>query len=237
MSDVSVDDFLAGYSPEVRALALRACEILHELLPAATVSVKPGWKAISFATGPKMGDWVCGVMPHRDRINLQLFGMDLADPAGLLEGTGKTGRHVKVTSLDTLDDPALRALLHAAVEAHGTPAGERAASVTVKAGEHRASASKTFPVPVDALFAAWADDATRLRWLGRHPVTIRGITPGKSLRARWDEMPLDVRFESKGESKSSVAIDHRGIASAEEATRIKEAWSAALDRLKQLLAE
>jgi hypothetical protein len=231
MSDVSVDDFLAGFSPEVRALALRACDILRETLPGATVSVKPGWKAIAFATGPRMGDWVCGVMPHRERINLQLFGMDLPDPTGLLEGTGKTGRHVKVTSLATLDDPALRALLRAAVAAHGTPAAERAAAVETRAGEHRAYASKTIPIPVEALFAAWTDDATRWRWLGAHPVTVRGTTPGKSLRARWSDMPLDVRFEAKGESKSSVAIDHRGIASAEEAAEIKELWKAALARL------
>ncbi|HEX8670967.1 MAG TPA: hypothetical protein VF710_03725, partial [Longimicrobium sp.] len=88
----------------------------------------------------------------------------------------------------------------------------------------------------DTLFAAWTDDDTRRRWLGDHPVTIHGTTPGKSLRARWADMPIDVRFESKSDTKSSVSIDHRGIASEEEAAALKASWGAALESLKALVA-
>jgi hypothetical protein len=98
---------------------------------------------------------------------------------------------------------------------------------------YRAYAGKTVNVPVDTLFAAWTDDHTRGRWLGDHPVSIRGTTPGKSLRARWGDMPIDVRFESKGDARSSVSVDHRGIASEDEAAGLKAAWGAALEQLKQ----
>jgi hypothetical protein len=43
-----------------------------------------------------------------------LRGTSLPDPAGLLEGTGKNLRHVKVKSLDDLRNPALRKLIEAA---------------------------------------------------------------------------------------------------------------------------
>jgi hypothetical protein len=233
---MTIDELLAGYSPEVRDLALRACELVRSVLPDAAVKVHPGWKNIVFGTGPRMGDMVVAVMPLRARINLHLAGADLPDPAGLLEGTGKMGRHVKVASPAVLENPAVRDLLLAAVAHQSHPAAERVAKAGPPADGYRAYASKTVSVPVDTLFAAWTDDDTRLRWLGDHPVTIRGTTPHKSLRARWSDMPVDVRFESKGDAKSSVSVDHRGIASSEEAAGLKAAWGAALESLKALLA-
>jgi hypothetical protein len=233
---MTIDELLAGYSPEVRDLALRACDLVRAVLPDAVVKVHPGWKNIMFSTGPRMGDMVVAVMPLRARINLHLAGADLPDPAGLLEGTGKMGRHVKVDSPALLENPAVRDLLLAAVAHQSHPAAERVAKAGPPADGYRAYANKTVNVPLDTLFAAWTDDDTRRRWLGDHPVTIRGTTPGKSLRARWADMPIDVRFESKGDAKSSVSIDHRGIPSEEEAAALKASWGAALESLKALLA-
>jgi hypothetical protein len=232
---MTIDELLAGYSPEVRELALRACDLARSVVPDAVVKVHPGWKNIFFSTGPRMSDGVLAVVPHSTRINIQLFGAGLDDPAGLLEGTGKAGRHIKVSSLDLLESPALRDLLVAAVAHKALPPEEAAAKAGPPVSGYRAYASKTVSAPVEALFAAWTDDDTRRRWLGGHPVTLRGATPNKSLRARWADMPLDVRFESKGDAKSTVTIDHRGIASEEEAATIKAAWGAALESLKSVL--
>jgi hypothetical protein len=44
---------------------------------------------------------------------------ELADPVGLLEGPGALLRHLKLTSLDQLDQPAIRELLITA-RAHRT---------------------------------------------------------------------------------------------------------------------
>lgn len=47
-------------------------------------------------------------------VNLGFYeGAQLADPAGLLEGTGTALRHVKVRSSDALEDPALAELVNA----------------------------------------------------------------------------------------------------------------------------
>jgi hypothetical protein len=235
-SDPAIDSLLSGYSPGVRELALRACELARSVLPDAVVKVHPGWKNIFFSTGPRMSDGVLAVVPHSTRINIQLFGAGLDDPAGLLEGTGRMGRHVKVASLDLLESPALRDLLVAAVAHKALPPEEAAAKAGPPVAGYRAYASKTVGAPVEALFAAWTDDDTRRRWLGDHPVNIRGTTPNKSLRARWADMPLDVRFESKGDAKSSVTVDQRGIATEEEAATMKAAWGSALESLKRLLA-
>lgn len=234
---MTIDELLHGYSPEVRDLGLRACELVRSVLPDAVVKVHPGWKNIVFGTGPRMGDMVVAVKPHSTRINLQFVGADLPDPAGLLEGTGKMGRHIKVSSRGMLDDPAVRDLLLAAVAHQSHPPAERVAKAGRPAEGYRAYASRTVNAPVETLFAAWADDDIRRRWLGDHPVTIRGTTPNKSLRARWGDMPVDVRFESKGDAKSSVSVDHRGVASEEEAARLKASWGAALEILKRLLVQ
>ncbi|HLL84147.1 MAG TPA: hypothetical protein VK420_15900, partial [Longimicrobium sp.] len=150
---MTIEELLEGYSPEVRDLALRACELVRSVLPDAVVKVHPGWKNIIFGTGPRMGDMVVAVIPHSSRINLQLVGADLPDPAGLLEGTGKMGRHVKVASAAVLENPAVRDLLLAAVAHQSHPAAERVAKAGRPGDGYRAYASKTVSVPVDALFA------------------------------------------------------------------------------------
>lgn len=235
MPETTIDELLQSYSPEVQQLARGACELVASLLPGATVKAHSGWKNIIFGTGPKMGDMVVAIAPLASRINFQLFGADLPDPAGLLEGTGKGGRHIKISTREQLKSPAVRDLLLAAIAAKGTPAAERAANSAPPASGHRAYASKTVAVPVEALFAAWTDDDARRAWLGDHPVTLRGTTPNKSLRARWGEMPMDVRFESKGDARSSVNVDHRGIATEAEAAEIKALWKAAFTRLDEQL--
>jgi hypothetical protein len=48
-------------------------------------------------------------------VNVGFFrGAELADPGGLLEGTGKFMRHVKLRPGQRVDDAALRRLIHAA---------------------------------------------------------------------------------------------------------------------------
>ncbi|HEV2146390.1 MAG TPA: DUF1801 domain-containing protein [Longimicrobiaceae bacterium] len=233
MAEPTIDDLLQNYSPEVRELTERTYHLVRSVLPDAHEKVHLGWKSIQFGTGPKMRDVVFGVMPLKERVNIVLAGADLEDPMGLLQGTGKAGRHVKINSVDDLENPALFGLLEAAVEAHGLPAAERAAKAGLPVEGYRAYGSKTMNVPVERLFAAWTDDAVRGRWLGEGKLTIRGVTPNRSLRARWeDETPLDVRFTAKGEAKSQVSVDHRQIADEAAAGRLKEVWKESLGRLK-----
>jgi hypothetical protein len=113
-----VEELLAGYSAEVRAVAEAARGLVREVLPGATEQVDMPARLIGYGTGPRMRDLVCTIMPQRGWVNLGFYrGTALPDPAGLLTGTGKVHRHVKLRTPADVADPALRALLEAAVAA------------------------------------------------------------------------------------------------------------------------
>lgn len=63
-----------------------------------------------------VGDAAFGyVNAFTSHVNVGFFlGARLDDPAGLLEGTGKFMRHVKLLPMQTIDGPALRNLIHVA---------------------------------------------------------------------------------------------------------------------------
>ena len=116
----TVDDLLAGYSPEVRDLACQARALVWEVMPNATEQVDAPAKLIAYSVGSKMADTVCVIMPLKAGVNLGFYGgTALPDPASLLTGTGKRHRHVRLTTLAEVAAPALRALLLAAVAAKG----------------------------------------------------------------------------------------------------------------------
>ena len=104
-------------------------------------------------------------------------------------------------------------------------------------GTYEASKSRTFDVPVKTLFEAWADDATRRRWLEGAAVRIRTATVPKSMRIDWnDKSIIAVGFTPKGNTKSSVAVQHTKLPDRETANQLKEYWSDRLDALGDVLA-
>jgi hypothetical protein len=57
------------------------------------------------------------ISPHARHVNLQFTrGVELPDPARLLEGTGKSMRHIKVRSQADIERPELAALIGTAAE-------------------------------------------------------------------------------------------------------------------------
>jgi hypothetical protein len=98
-----------------------------------------------------------------------------------------------------------------------------------------ASASKTVNVPVEELFAAFADPDLRTRWL---PVEAseRTAKPGKRFTADLPEgTRIAVTFQAKGEEKSMAGIEHTRIGSADRANAWKTDWRTWLADLKKLL--
>ena len=112
---MTAEEFFSNYSPEVEAIALRARSLVLSLLPGATEHVDTGNKVVSYSTGGRMKDMVFYISAHKAHANIGLFGVGLPDPAGLVEGTGKRLRHVKLRSLADIDRPALRTLLETAL--------------------------------------------------------------------------------------------------------------------------
>ena len=103
------------------------------------------------------------------------------------------------------------------------------------------SATKTVAASLADLYAAWADESLRARWLGRRPLSVPRATAGKSMRLAWSrgkqESSVSVNFYGKGAGKSQVSLEHSRLAGAAEAEKIKEFWRKALEKMKNVLEE
>ena len=105
-----------------------------------------------------------------------------------------------------------------------------------RGGGYEATKSRTFNVPVERLFDAFANVRIRRRWLVPK-VTVRHATPHKYIRITWvDGTHVQVGFLSKGAAKSSVAVAHQKLPSRSAADAMKKTWSEHFDRLGQLLS-
>jgi hypothetical protein len=112
---MTAEEFLSKQTPEVKVLAEKTREIIREVDPDVVESVNPGHNNLAYGSGVKMGQWYCYIAPFKSYMNLGfLHATELPDPEGLLEGTGKLLRHVKIRRLEDLERPRIRALLAAA---------------------------------------------------------------------------------------------------------------------------
>ena len=105
-------------------------------------------------------------------------------------------------------------------------------------GTFEAGKSRTFNVPVQTLYDAWADARTRKRWLDGAEIKIRTATSPKSMRITWsDGNIIAVGFYPKGPDKSSVAVQHPKLPDRATADSLKKYWSERLDDLGRVLAK
>ena len=110
----TVEELLEGYPPEIRELVERLRVIIRETVPEAAETANPVWRSISF--NHPQGGYFCGIFPELGRVNLAFeFGVLLPDSEGLLVGTGKQVRYLRLQPLDEIPLEALRVLLIAAI--------------------------------------------------------------------------------------------------------------------------
>jgi hypothetical protein len=103
-------------------------------------------------------------------------------------------------------------------------------------GSYEAGKSRTYDVPVETLFEAWADAKVRKRWLDGAKVKVRTATAPKTMRLGWEDGSIvAVGFMSKGKSKSAVALAHTKLPDKATVERFKEYWGERLDALGQML--
>lgn len=117
-ADKQLDGFLAKFTPEVAALGRRVLERVRGLVPGAVEMVYDNVYAlvIGFSPTERASEAVLSVALYPRWVNLFfLDGVALPDPAGLLRGSGKVVRHVRIVDAAQLDDPALVELIAAAV--------------------------------------------------------------------------------------------------------------------------
>ena len=108
-----VDGFFARQPPALRPItdALRA--LIEATVPSAVSSIKWGMPFYTLD-----GGMMCAIGAHRSHVNLILAGPpgSFDDPEGRLTGDGKTGKHLKLQSLEDLPRAAARAWIATAAK-------------------------------------------------------------------------------------------------------------------------
>ena len=106
-----VDGFFARQPSHLRPILDELRGLVEEAAPEASASLK--WGMPFYAIG---GNVLCAVAGFKAHVNLILPGPPgtYADPQGRLEGDGKTGKHLKLRSLEELPRAAVRGWLRTA---------------------------------------------------------------------------------------------------------------------------
>lgn len=84
--------------------------------PDAVETFDRGDGILAIGRGRSMRDFLFAIIAHKAYVNLQLIdGVDLPNPDGRIEGTGKRVRHVKVRSVEEAGATWLRTVIAAQV--------------------------------------------------------------------------------------------------------------------------
>jgi hypothetical protein len=107
----TVDDYLAALPAPQQEIVAALRELIHKVAPRLHEAIK--WRNLFFCD---KGD-VCAIVAYRKHVNLGFaHGADLSDQEGLLEGTGKGIRHVKIGTVKDIRKGPIAALIKEAVK-------------------------------------------------------------------------------------------------------------------------
>ena len=116
--------FIAKFDPPTAKLIRSARLALRKRLPTAIEQVYDNYNflAIGFCTTERTSDCIVSLAAAANGVSLSFYyGASLPDPDGILLGGGRQNRFVRLTSAATLAEPAVEALLTAAVAQARTP--------------------------------------------------------------------------------------------------------------------
>lgn len=110
------EDVVSDASAEIKEIAYGLRALLAEVMPGITEVPWGHQKTVGYGIGPKkMSEHFCYLAPQKNHVNLGfMYGANLPDPEGLLEGTGNLMRHVKIKTREDVERPAIRNLIEAA---------------------------------------------------------------------------------------------------------------------------
>ena len=108
---MSPEELFYGFPAPVPDICWRLRDLVLEQAPGAVESVRPRWRVLGF----DLNQYFCAVAPQRDHARL-LFehGVELSDPEGKLEGSGK-GRWLEFKRTEDIDEDLVRHFLRLAI--------------------------------------------------------------------------------------------------------------------------
>jgi len=105
-------EFLARVKPEQHDVVCALDALIRKAAPELAASLKWGNLTYHHASN------VCALIVHEEHVNLQVWrGADIADPKGLLVGSGKQMRHIRVGRETKVLRSAISAIVKEAAEA------------------------------------------------------------------------------------------------------------------------
>lgn len=107
----TLEELLRGRAPQVRRWVGTLRRLVQAAAPKAEERVYSGWRLIAY----DHKGLFCYIAPLKNGVNLGFSrGARLPDPDGLLEGTGKGLRHIKIRAATDFRTTALKKLVRAA---------------------------------------------------------------------------------------------------------------------------
>jgi hypothetical protein len=108
---IDIGDYLTGSEPEPSELAKSVRKVILDTFPELDEVVK--WGHLVYEKDRK----ICSIMVHKGHVNLQIWrGAEVDDPENILEGEGKSMRHVKVHSPEDVKSDYFKFLLEQVAE-------------------------------------------------------------------------------------------------------------------------
>src|SRR5438045_7968941 len=104
-------NFLKPYDPEIRNLAVKLRALVLEEMAPCYENIYDAYSAVAigYGTSDRLRDGIFHVAVYSKHVNLGFNqGATLADPKGILEGTGNRIRHLTIKTADDLRRPELR---------------------------------------------------------------------------------------------------------------------------------
>jgi Domain of unknown function (DU1801) len=114
---MTVEELITAEAQEVQAIILKLHGMIVTLEPGCHQTIWPRQKIVSYGLGPrKMTEHYLYLQAHRKHANLGFYhALGLPDPENLLQGTGKSLRHIKFNHLDETRHPAISEIMHHAI--------------------------------------------------------------------------------------------------------------------------
>ncbi|MFA5836981.1 MAG: DUF1801 domain-containing protein [Bellilinea sp.] len=113
----ALEDFLSNYPDGIRELVRGTRAVILAVMPDAFEQLDPSANLIAFGLDRSYKGLICGITLHKAYINIMFAqGASLPDSQGLLQGTGKLARHVRIERLADLEAPEIRRLLETALQ-------------------------------------------------------------------------------------------------------------------------
>jgi hypothetical protein len=129
-----VAGFIAKFDPRVQKL-IRSCRAaVRQRMPAANELVYDNYNffVIGYSSTDRASDCIVSLASNSHGVTLFFYyGARLRDPAGILEGSGKQVRYIRLENAATLKRPEVEALIQEAIAYGRRPLSDAGRSRTI----------------------------------------------------------------------------------------------------------